>query len=83
MNDTILLGVLGLAVSLIAIVTPIIRLNTKIVELSVKVDNLTKSVDAHNQVVQRTAVLERDLKTNWNRVDELKAEIKNLKEASK
>lgn len=81
MSDTLILGLFGLIVSLIAIVTPIIRLNTKIVELGVKLDNVEEKMDKHNNLVERTAVLERDLKTNWTRVDELKAEVREIKKA--
>lgn len=80
MNDTLIIGALGLVCSLIAIVTPIVRLNTKIVELAVKVDTLTDKVEKHNNVVERLAVVERDLKTNWTRVDEIRNDIKDIKE---
>ncbi len=37
-----------------------------------KVDNLTTQVEKHNNVVERTVVLERDMKTAFVRIDELK-----------
>ena len=47
--------------------------------LGFKVDELAKKVEKHNNLIERTAVLERDLKTNWTRVDELRAEVKDIK----
>ena len=43
-----------------------------------KVDNLAKEVEKHNNIVERTAVLERDNKTAWNAIDDLKDECKRL-----
>ena len=37
-----------------------------------KVDNLAKEVEKHNNVVERTAGVERDLNTAFKRIDELK-----------
>ena len=43
-----------------------------------KIDDLTKKVEKHNNVVERVAVLERDNKTAFNRIDELRGDIKDL-----
>lgn len=40
--------------------------------------DLKKSQDKHNQVIERTVVVERDLKTAFNRIDELCSDIKDL-----
>ena len=45
-----------------------------------KVDNLAKEVEKHNNVVERTAGLERDLNTAFKRIDELKEEDRRLDE---
>lgn len=37
-----------------------------------RIEQLEKKVDAHNNLVERTAVIERDLQTAWKRIDELK-----------
>ena len=47
--------------------------------LGFKVDELRKDVEKHNQLIERMAVVERDLKTNWTRVDELKADVKEIR----
>lgn len=41
-----------------------------------RIEQLEKKVEKHNSVVERTAVIERDLKTVWYNIDEMKEEIK-------
>ena len=79
MNDQVIMVVLGFICSLIAIITPIIKLNSKIAQLTVMVEELEKKVDKHNEVVERMAVLERDVKTSFNRIDELREDIRDVK----
>lgn len=39
-----------------------------------RLDNLEAKVEKHNNVVERTAVLERDIKTAFRLIDEIKEE---------
>lgn len=39
-----------------------------------RLDNLEKKVEKHNNVVERTAVLERDMKTAFHLINEMKEE---------
>lgn len=39
-----------------------------------RLDNLEKKVEKHNNVVERTAILERDLKTAYRLIEEIKVE---------
>ena len=39
-----------------------------------RLDNLEKKVEKHNNVVERTAILERDLKTAYRLIEEIKNE---------
>lgn len=43
-----------------------------------RLDQVEKKMDIHNQVQNRTSILERDVKTICIRLDELKEEIKEL-----
>ena len=43
-----------------------------------RIDQLEKKVEKHNNIVEKTAVLELDLKTAFNRIDENREEIKML-----
>ena len=40
-----------------------------------RLQELEKKVDKHNQVIERTTVLERDLKTAFRLIDEMKEEL--------
>ena len=43
-----------------------------------RLDQLEIKVEKHNQVIERTAILERDLKTAFNKIDELKTDVREL-----
>lgn len=43
-----------------------------------KIEELKKQVEKHNHIVERTAVIERDLKTAFNRIDENRKEIREV-----
>lgn len=40
-----------------------------------RIDQLEKKVEKHNNLVERVAILERDEKTQWKQIDELKAKL--------
>lgn len=44
-----------------------------------KVDNLKEQVEKHNKLIERTAVIERDLKTAFNKIDENREDIKEVR----
>lgn len=44
-----------------------------------RLDELEKKVEKHNQVVERTVILERDMKTVFNRIDEIHNDVKELR----
>ena len=54
-----------------------ILLNNRV--LGYKVDELRKDVEKHNQLVERTAVVERDIKTAFNKIDENRQDIKEVR----
>ena len=54
-----------------------IPLNNRV--LGYKVDELRKDVEKHNQLIERAAVLERDNKTAFNRIDESRDDIKEVR----
>ena len=45
-----------------------------------RIAELEKKVDKHNTIIERTQIVERDMKTLFNYVDEFKKDIENLKE---
>lgn len=44
-----------------------------------QIQDLTKSVEKHNNLVERMAVVERDLKTSFNMLDDIREDISDLK----
>ena len=47
--------------------------------LGYKVDELRKDVEKHNELVERTAVIERDVKTAFNKIDENREDIRDVR----
>ena len=41
-----------------------------------RIEQLEKKVEKHNSVIERTAILERDLKSVWRNIDEIKDDIR-------
>ena len=48
-----------------------------------RIAELERKVDKHNTIIERTYIVERDMKTVFNYVDEFKKDIENLKEEVK
>lgn len=42
------------------------------------IDNLAKKQDKHNNVIERTFILERDMKTAYNSIAEIKANVRDV-----
>lgn len=54
------------------------RTDEKFSDVKEQIENLEKKQDKHNNLVERVAVLERDNKTAFNRIDDLRSDIKDL-----
>lgn len=84
MDSTVLSALIsGISVAIPTIISVVFTSKTKeavfeerIKFLSEKIDNLTAKVQKHNELVERMAVVERDMKTAFKRIDELKEGIK-------
>ena len=76
MNPEITIALISSASSMIVAGVSIL-LNNRV--LGYKVDELRKDVEKHNQLVERTAVVERDIKTAFNKIDENRADIKEVR----
>ena len=44
-----------------------------------RIDELTKKVDKHNNVIERITIVERDLKTSFRLIDNMRDEIEEMK----
>lgn len=75
MSEAIIIALIGIVPSVLVAIVSIIS-NNAIVK--VKIEELEKHVNKHNQIVERTYTLERDLATYWSKYDEIKARIDRL-----
>jgi len=75
MNESIVIALIGIVPSVLVAIVSIVS-NNAIVK--VKIEELEKHVNKHNQIVERTYTLERDLATYWSKYDELKNRIEKL-----
>ena len=84
MNTAIVTALIsGLCVAIPTIISVIVTSNARdavneerILHLSEKMDELTQKVEKHNHLVERVAVIERDMKTAFNRLDDLRGSRK-------
>ena len=80
MSESIIIALIGIVPSVLVAVVSIISNN---VIIKVKIEELEKHVNKHNQVIERTYTLERDLATYWSKYDELKDRIIRLENNDK
>lgn len=74
MTSEIVVGVLSLVGTLCGTFAGIIT-STKLTNY--RIEQLEKKVEKHNSVVERTAVIERDLKSVWHNIDEIREEVRH------
>lgn len=55
-----------------------IKVDAALSEVRKDIQRLEEKQDKHNNLIERTAVLERDMKTAWKRIDENKKEIEYM-----
>ena len=76
MNPEVAIAIISSGTSITVAVASIVA-NNRI--LGFKVDELRKDVEKHNQLIERVAVLERDNKTAFNKIDENREDIKEIR----
>lgn len=74
MNAEIAVGLMSLFGTIVGTFAGIMT-STKLTNY--RIEQLEKKVEKHNSVVERTAILERDVKSAWHVIDELKEDLKN------
>lgn len=85
MNPTVITALIsGLCVAIPTLISVVVTSNTRdavneerIKNLSEKIDALSIKVQMHNNFETRIAVLERDLKTAFSKLDDIKLEMEN------
>ena len=79
-DSTVIVGFLSVVGTLIGSFGGIMAANKL---TNYRIAELEKKVDKHNTIIERTYIVERDMKTVFNYVDEFKKDIENLKEEVK
>ena len=75
MSDAVIVALLSCGGTLIGSVVGILAANKL---TNYRIEQLEKKVEKHNTVVERIAVVERDLKTAFNKVDDSNKRIGNI-----
>lgn len=73
MTNEVIVGLLSLSGTLCGTFAGILT-STKL--SNYRIEQLEKKVEKHNSVVERTALLERDMETVWHNIDEMKEDIR-------
>ena len=55
-----------------------VKVDAALAEVRKDIQRLEEKQDKHNNLIERTAVLERDMKTAWKRIDENKKELEYM-----
>ena len=79
MSEAIVIALIGIVPSVLVAIVSIISNNAII---KVQIEELEKHVNKHNQVIERTYTLERDLATYWSKYDEIKERLNRLEKKS-
>ncbi len=76
MSDVLIVGLLSLAGTVVGTFGGIMAANKLTVY---RIEQLEKKVDKHNQVQERVAVQERDMKTAFKQIDVLREDINEMR----
>lgn len=75
MSDAIIIALIGIIPSIVVAIVSIVSNNAII---KVKIEELDRRVSKHNEVIERTYKIERDLATYWSKFDDLKSRIDKI-----
>lgn len=75
MDSEIIIGLMSLGGTLIGTFAGILT-SSKLTNY--RIGQLEKKVEKHNSVMERTALVEKDLKSVWHNIGELKDDIKTI-----
>ena len=77
MSEVVLVGLLSLLGTLVGSLAGILTANKM---TNFRLEQLEKKVEKHNQVVEKTAVLRRDVDTAYLRIDEVRDRVVQLEQ---
>lgn len=67
----------GACVAIPSIIATVLTSNGNRRLTEYQINELSKKVEKHNQVIERMALAEKDIKTAFNRIDDLRADMHN------
>ena len=77
MDNTIMVAIIGgLATAIPTLITSILTNRNNKDLIMFRISELEKKVDKHNNVIERMALAEKDIKAVWRNIDELKKDVK-------
>lgn len=74
MTDVVIVGMLSLFGTMIGSIAGIMAANKL---TNYRIQELEKKVEKHNSVVERTVILERDMKTVFNQIGDMKEDLRH------
>ena len=75
MSDAVLVALITGGMAIISNIMVAFAQNSKTIY---RIEQLEKKMDKHNNLIERVAVIERDEKTQWKQIDEIKAKIAHI-----
>ncbi len=76
MTETIIIAILSLCGTLFGSLAGIMTANKL---TNFRIEALEKKVEKHNNLMERVALNERDDETQWKRIDELRADLEEMR----
>lgn len=75
MSEAVLVALITGGLAIISNIMVAFAQNSKTIY---RIEQLEKKMDKHNQLLERVAVIERDEKTQWKQIDEIKAKLGHI-----
>ena len=75
MSDAVLVAFITGGLAIISNIMVAMAQNSKTIY---RIEQLEKKMDKHNGLIERVAVIERDEKTQWKQIDEIKARLEKI-----
>lgn len=77
MDNTVIVALIsGLCVSVPSVIATMVSNNKSQALMNYRIDELTKRVEKHNNVVERMALQEKETRTIWHEINEIKEMLK-------
>lgn len=75
MSEAVLVALITGGLAIISNIMVAMAQNSKTIY---RIEQLEKKMDKHNNLIERVAVIERDEKTQWKQIDEIKAKLEHI-----